>query len=160
MASADGTVQLMERRVLWHYAGEAFTDSAGLSLLIWAITAAMAARGNVAVTSHEWRVRLPNGQPGARVGPATRRAVYEHTHHENWERRNARIRTVAIILSAIAIFGCPLLETRWLMSHVQGIRAIVGYYVVCPVLPFAIVGGLIAALVRWLSKLASSEAIR
>jgi hypothetical protein len=137
--------------ILWRFAGTALGITAGIDLLIWGFVKASTSGGSAIDQSHEWRVVTRDGRPGSRVGPATMKDLYEHTHgHGSWERRNDRISKTGTVLASLAVVICPLCEIPFLLdSGVQGIGPIAGYFLIYPLLPLAVIGGII----YWLWKL-------
>jgi hypothetical protein len=151
-------VSLIHWGILWQYAGMAIGITAGVDLLIWGFVAMSTSGGSAIDHSHEWRMVTRNGRPGGRVGPATMKDLYEHTHgHGSWERRNTRRSTTGAVLASLTVVICPLCEIPFLLdSGVQGIGPIVGYYLIYPLLPLAVIGGLI----YWLFKISPPLNIR
>ena len=144
--------------ILWQFAGIAIGITAGVDLLIWGFVKASTSGGSAIDRSHEWRIVTRNGSPGGRLGPATMKDLYEHTHgHGSWERRNDRISKTGAVLASLTVVICPLCEIPFLLdSGVQGIGPIAGYFLIYPLLPLAVIGGLI----YWLSKISPPLNIR
>jgi hypothetical protein len=136
--------------IFLQFAGMAIGITTGVDLLIWGFVKASTVGGSAIDPTHEWRIRLPNGKPGARVKPGTMKDLYEHTHgHGSWERRNTRIKNTGTVLACLTILACPLLEIPFLQNAgVQGIGSIIGYFLVYPLLPLAVLGGLIFGLYK------------
>lgn len=151
------SVKTIQGAIFWRFAGTAFGITAGVDLLIWGIVKASTGSGSAIDNSHEWRLVTRSGSPGGRVRAATIRDLYNHTHgHGAWERRNSRMKTAGAVLASVAVLVCPLFGIPSLQeAGVQGTAAIIGYYLVYPLLPLAAIGVLvavIAGLAYWLSK--------
>jgi hypothetical protein len=136
--------------ILWRFVGTALGITAGVDLLIWGFVKASTGDGLGIDPTHEWRIVTQNGSPGARVGPATMKDLYEHTHgHGSWERRNTRRGTTGAVLASLTVVICPLCEIPFLLnSGVQGFGPIIGYFLIYPLLPLAVIGGVIYWLWR------------
>jgi hypothetical protein len=141
--------------ILLRFVGTALGVTVGVDLLIWGHGKSSTGGGDRTVHSHEWRVMTKDGRPGARVGPATAKDLYEHYHgHGSWDRRNSRIKTNCIVLAAVVVFACPLLEIPFLQrAGARGFSAIVGYFLIYRLLPLALLGVAAYWLVRWTPRL-------
>jgi hypothetical protein len=145
------SVSAIRGAILLQFAGMAIGITAGVNLLIWGFVKLSTGGGSAIDRRHEWRVLTRNGRPGARVGPATMKDLYEHTHgHGSWERRNSRRSATGAVLAVVVFFVCPLLEIPFLeQAGVHGVSPIAGYFLIYPLLPLAVIGGLIF----WLNKI-------
>ncbi|MGA2569772.1 MAG: hypothetical protein ABSF23_04570 [Terracidiphilus sp.] len=152
------SVSAIRGAIFLQFAGMAIGITAGVDLLIWGLVKLSTGGGSAIDSRHEWRVLTRNGRPGARVGPATMKDLYEHTHgHGSWDRRNSRRSATGAVLAVVVFFVCPLLEIPFLEeAGIQGLSPIVGYFLIYPLLPLAVIGGLI----YWLSKLSPPVNLR
>ncbi len=147
------SVHSLSLELLLEFVGIAVAVTVVVDLVVWVLGVALTAGGDAIDHSHEWRYVTRNGTPGARAHAATKKDLYDHTHgYGSWERRKERIRTVCKVISVLVALACPFLEIPFLRaSGVVGVLPIVGYLVVYPLLPIAIIVGVALWATKYLN---------
>lgn len=145
-----GAVRSIRWEVLLQFAGVALGITVGADLLIWGFAKLLTAGGNKIDHAHEWKYVDGRGRPAGRAHAATVKDLYEHSRgHGSWERRNGRIEKTCGVLAVLVSLACPVFEIPFLEeAGVHGVGPIVGYFLIYPMVPLALIG----AFVYWVDR--------